>query len=291
MLDNVYLLTRLHSIKDSSDKADGMIANFVIEHLKTIHSYNITSIAEHTNTSYATVCRFLKKAGFSGMKELKSFSEHFQAESEQDFDSDSYAYSYESYQEISFEDIIKKISNFSAAVTNNCIKIFTPEKLEKIVDALTSADSIHFIGLGTSAVTAQYGYTKFFRLNTSCFFSTDIIISKMKTSLMKQTDILFAISSSGRTKSILEIAKSAKESGIKVISLCDFSDSPLSNIANIAINTTLRESNRFIDTDFPLIQAQITIIDILYACAYSKSHFASYNFSKTSKSVDLDKVL
>lgn len=290
MFDNVYLLTRLHSLRDSSDKADGIIADFVITHMKNIRDYNISAIAELTNTSYATVCRFLKKSGLSGMKELKAFSAQLQSETEFDFNFDSFEYSYESYNEISFENILKKISNFSAAVTSNCAKIFTAEKLEEIVDALISANSIHFIGLGTSAVTAQYGYTKFFRLNTSCFFSTDVIISKMKTSLMKQSDILFAISSTGRTKSILEIAKLAKEIGIKVISICDFSDSPLSNISDIDINTTIRESNKFIDTDFPLIQAQITIIDILYACAYSKSHFASYNFNKTNKSVDSDKL-
>lgn len=168
--------------------------------------------------------------------------------------------------------------------------------LSSIMALRSFGDGTRFLLLKVSrvvfrlSVTPIYGYTKFFRLNTSCFFSTDVIISKMKTSLMKQSDILFAISSTGRTKSILEIAKLAKEIGVKVISICDFSDSPLSNISDIAINTTIRESNKFIDTDFPLIQAQITIIDILYACAYIKNHFASYNFNKTNNSINSDKI-
>lgn len=290
MLDNIYVLNRLHTVEESSDTSDGIIASYIIKHIKTISTYSISSLAENTNTSYATVCRFLKKIGLSGMKELKSLAISLQSHEESTFETTSFNYSYEDYQNNSFDIITKKICEFSAAVTGNCSKILTANKLEKITDAILNANSIHFIGLGTSAVTAQYGYTKFFRLNTSCFFDADIIISKMKISLMGKKDLVFAISSSGRTKSILEIAKLAKESNTTVISLCDFSDSPLSNVSDISIATTIRESNRFIDTDFPLIQAQITIIDILYACAYSQSHFATHNFNKTKKSVDIDKI-
>lgn len=130
-----------------------------------------------------------------------------------------------------------------------------------------------------------------FRLKLNCSFDTDIIISKMKASVMKKDDVLFVISSSGRTKPIVETAKIAKQNGASIITLCDFLQSPLSEISDINICTTIRNSNKYLDMDFPLIQGQITIIDILYSCIYNQSKISSMMVDKTTYAVENDKIL
>ena len=65
----------------------------------------------------------------------------------------------------------------------------------------------------------------------------------------------------------------------------------ISAMADISICTTVRDSNKYIDTDFPHIQGQITIVDILYAYMYNKTPaFSSRKIKETKAAVTPDKV-
>ena len=92
----------------------------------------------------------------------------------------------------------------------------------------------------------------------------------MTSSLLKKQDILFLFSSSGRTKAIVDAARIAKKEGITVVAISDFINAPLSHFADINLCTTIRDANTFLDIDFPLIQGQVTIVDILYKYLFAK---------------------
>ena len=290
MSNHLLYLVRLDSLRKNAKGADRKLAEYILSHPEAVIHLSVQQLAERTETGYATVCRFFKKLGTDGFREFKrSFSEELAQnkplpDTPPRFDT--------AYEEIApFDTIGKSICDFSASIVGSCHKFLKKDQIEQVITCFHKAKLIHFIGLGTSAVTAQYAHTKFFRLKPGCSFDTDIILSKMKASQLGAGNILFAISSSGRTKSILEIAKLARSNCATVISICDFTDSPLANLSDISICTTVRESNKYIDTDFPLIQGQITLVDILYACMCNRSaSFAAERFQKTKMAVDEDKV-
>ena len=290
MSNHILYLVRLDSIRKNARGADRKLAEYILDHPDTVVHLSVQTLAERTDTGYATVCRFFKKLGADGFREFKkSIAEELAqnrglAVSPPEFNA-------EANPTVPFDDIGKSICDYSASIVSNCRKFLKDKQIDAVVSCMKKAERVHFIGLGTSAVTAQYAHTKFFRLKPGCSFDTDIILSKMRAAQLGEGNVLFAISSSGRTKSILEIAKLARHNRATVISVCDFMDSPLANLSDISICTTVRESNKYIDTDFPLIQGQITIIDILYACMYSRTaRTASESFNKTKKAVDADKV-
>lgn len=292
MKNNSLYIAKLYSMKENkSKKAFSKIAEYILTNIEKTNNFTIDSIAEHSNTSYATVCRFLRELGTSGIKQFKQIV--IQEMSNQNkFELKLKNYSTDNSSAYDFDSISNKICDFSASVVSNCYDILKEETVNRIMACFNKADFIYFIGLGTSAVTALYAYTKMFRIKPNCSFETDIILSKMKASVMKKNDVIFAISSSGATKTIIETAKLAKQNGVKIIALCDFLQSPLSMLADISICTTVRNSNKYIDVDFPLIQGQITIIDILYACLYNQNELkASENFNKTVSAVLSDKQL
>lgn len=289
MASNLLYLVRLDSIRKNSHGADGKIADFILTNARSLHHYTVQSLADETATSYASVCRFLKKLGAGGFKELKKvLSEELSDESHM---LETLEFNIESDRHVPFDQIAKRICDYSSGVVSGCYKIFHKEEIERIVGVIRGAEHIQFIGLGASAVTAQYAYTKFFRLRHNCSFDTDIIVAKMKATMLQSKNVLFAISSSGRTQSILDIAELARASGATVISICDFLNSPLANRSDISICTTVRESNKYIDVDFPLIQGQITIIDIIYAYLYNRMpEVSSYKLKKTKEAVSRDKT-
>lgn len=54
----------------------------------------------------------------------------------------------------------------------------------------------------------------------------------------------------------------------------------------------IEEAEIYLDVDFPLIQGQITIIDILYSCIYNRNKaLSSMKFNKTTHAVRDDKIL
>ena len=76
---------------------------------------------------------------------------------------------------------------------------------------------------------------------------------------------LIAVSSSGRTKTIVEAARLAKDGGARVIVLTDYKNSPLTRSADLLLSTTNRQSPDDPSAELPLIQGQLTIVDMVYA--------------------------
>lgn len=250
----------------------------------------IDSIANDTNTSYSTVCRFFNKIGLSGFKEFKKviYNELNEVKKEDDIFSKDFL----SFSEIdSIDTISKRIHDFTVDVIHNGYKAIIKSDVKKLVEFFDTAEHIHFFGLGTSSISAQYAYIKFFRLKSGCSFNSDIVVSKMTASLLKENDILFLFSSSGRTKPIIEAARLAKTQKAKIIAISDFYNSPLHNISDINICTTIRDVNKHLDSDFPLIQSQIVIIDILHKYLFLKNKSkAEEDFDKTISAVKIDKT-
>lgn len=92
----------------------------------------------------------------------------------------------------------------------------------------------------------------------------------MKASLLSKGDVLVAISSSGKTKQIIEAAKIARSSGATVISLSDMAESPLSHVSDISVCTGDGHDISSVEGTIPSIQGQITALSILYECFCEK---------------------
>lgn len=287
MMNNTLYLVRMETIRRNAKGADAVIAEYLFSHPEKATHLTLQGLAELTHTSYATVCRFFKKLGISGFRE---FRQMYPSDREKE-PSGKPEFLSPADAECPFDRIVSRITDYTTGVLSSLSHRLRQADMERAVTLLRDASLVHFVGLGTSAVTARYAYTKFFRLKPTCSCEIDTILSKMRAAQMKAGDILFAISSSGRTKSILEIAQLAKKNGASVIALSDFENSPLAAMSDIGICTTVRDSNKYIDTDFPLIQGQITIIDILYAYMCSKTPTASgRRIEETRQAVSRDKL-
>ena len=82
---------------------------------------------------------------------------------------------------------------------------------------------------------------------------------------MRRGSTLIAVSSSGCTKVVTESAALAKKGGASVIVLSDYRVSPLARCADLLLTTTTRTFPDPPDAELPLIQGQLTVIDMLYS--------------------------
>lgn len=283
-------LVHLQYLQKSTKGMDSTLAAYIMAHMSELPKLTIADLAEQTHTSYATVCRFLKKMGVSGFRELKQLLSDERNTVQPEIPS-TLALNQENKERLSFAQINQQIRDFSLSIIENCCRTLTPQQIESICHLFAQAKSVYFVGVGTSAITAQYAYSRFFRMIRACDVGNDPILSKMKASLLRKGDVLFAVSSSGRTKNILEMARLAKDGGATIISLCDYAHSPLSALSDVSICTSLREASKTNDIVLPLLQGQITIVNIIYASLHHlNSKQAVLDLQHTLEVVSNDRV-
>ncbi|MGM9625788.1 MAG: MurR/RpiR family transcriptional regulator [Eubacteriales bacterium] len=230
------------------------LALFLMNEPERAAVMTVEELAEASDVSIASVSRMIRASGFSGFAELRRQLAEC-AETLPD-------------RSIPVADAAAAMNTVSALVKSSiesCRSMMTAELLDSCAEILSGCTEVYIIGAGTSSVTAQYIYTKLFRLKIHCSFSSDAIMMKMKCALMSRGSVVIAVSSSGRTKCIVESAQIASENGAKVIALTDYRISPLTKCADLLLSTTNRQSPDDPGAELPLIQGQLTVVDMVYA--------------------------
>lgn len=260
----------LTSMLKSHRQTERKLAAYLISEPSRAAVMTAEQLAEAAGVSTASVSRMIRASGLLCYAQLRS---ELAAE-----------------EDPALPDCSLPASDAAAAMTNvcglvkssieSCRGMMTAELLDKCADLLSCGSEIYIIGSGTSSVTAQYAYIKLFRLGLTCSVSSDGIIMKMKSSLMKRGSVLIAVSSSGRTKIIVESAELAAKSGAKVVVLTDYRTSPLAKTADILLSTTNRQSPAASDAELPLIQGQLTIIDMLYSLLSTRLGNDAFEFTR-----------
>lgn len=260
-------LLRIKGMYDSYKSAEAKLADYVLHNPEVSVNLTIEGLAENSQTSYATVVRFCKKLGYNGYKEFRK-SLIQDAVNRQ---------SYEALQEdlninlkASAMEICENVYRFFVQSLEESLSIMDYSIIDQAVKALLDANTICFIGAGTSGVSARYAYSRFFRIGLSCVYESDATLYRMRVATLKPGDLLFAISSSGRTSDIIQCAMIAKEKGVTVVSLSDFAASPLTKNSDINLFTTPRNASLFQNIDMPLVVNQVAMIDVLYSCCCAR---------------------
>ncbi len=272
-------------IKESATTTEKKIIEYLLENPLALQSLSIEKLAEKSGTSYASVERFCRKMKFSGFKEMKKV---FARELESDYYKSSQS---DASPEKGFDIIIDDVCSFYGRILEDFRISQTEEKLKAASLSVVRAKSIFFIGQGTSSISAKYGYIKFLRLGISCSVDSDSTTLKARATVLSPGDLLFAVSSSGRTKPVVDAAVAAKKSGAKVICLCDYAESPLAAKSDIVLSTTMRNVANHLQEDMPLTVGQIAIIDTLWTACLSELRLkAKESLSKTQSQVSSEKV-
>jgi len=274
------ILLKLQGIRNSLNSAEQRLADYILANPEDTVLQTINELEESSGASYATIIRFTKKIGFKGYKDFKntlirdvtSVPDNIEASS-----------GFPIELEDNLETIIEKTFRNSIRVLNETRRILDVDTMETAADLISNTNELVFIGTGTSGVIARYAYIRFFRLGISCTVETDMTLVKIKASLLSEDDVLVAVSSSGRSETIVDAARMAADHGAHVISLGDYAMSPLSEIAELPLFTTPRNAAQFLDTDMPLTIAQMNLIDILFlytSILMGEQAFERFQFTK-----------
>jgi len=133
--------------------------------------------------------------------------------------------------------------------------------IERAVALLLAANRIEFYGFGASGIVAQDAQQKAPLFGVPCNAYEDSHQQLISASMLKPGDVVVAISNTGATRSLIEVVRTARDRGAKVVVVTG-SDSPIVRFADVAIIAeTLENTNVYTPTISRL--AALIVIDIL----------------------------
>ena len=239
---------------DDLRKSERKVADIVLADPRRILGATLAQAAEFAGVSQPTVIRFCVGIGCSGFQEFKLRLAHSLALGAP-----------ATHSVLSGADplgaIIEKIFDYTISSLDWARTHLDQKAIEQAVGLLQNARAIEFFGFGASGIVASDAQQKFPLFGVPCGAQQDTHQQIMVASMMRPGDVAVAISNTGRTRSILEIARIARASGAKVIAVTG-SDSPLAAECDVAlIVETLDNTNIYTPTISRI--AALVVMDIL----------------------------
>ena len=264
------LFDRIALIQKHATKQDRAIIDCLNKNNHNGLSYlSITEFASCANVAESTLLRFCKKLGLKGYSEFRMLLAHSMS-SEYTGNSDDFAFTI--------------LSSMTTALQST-YELINHDNIEKAVSLLLSAKRVYCMGSGNSGVAALEMRNKFLRFGIHIFHVDDNHFQTIATSTLGPEDVLMLFSVSGSTKDMIEIAKKAKQLGVKLIIMTNYLKSPLGVYADVPLYVVTK--NAPLDGGSLVAKvSQLYVIDVLAAAVFKRTEEASQrNLELTAISV------
>nr|WP_086940547.1 MurR/RpiR family transcriptional regulator [Thaumasiovibrio occultus] len=247
-------LEKIQKNLDQFSKSERKVAEVIIASPQSAIHSSIATLAKMADVSEPTVNRFCRRLDTKGFPDFKlhlaqslaNGTPYVNRNVEEHDSADAYT---------------TKIFESTMACLDVAKNSIDSHQINRAVDLLTQAKKIAFFGLGASAAVAHDAMNKFFRFNIPVICFDDVVMQRMSCINCNDGDVIVLISHTGRTKSLVEVARLARENQATVIAITA-QDSPLAKECSLVITVDAPE-----DTDVYMPMAsrvvQMTVIDVL----------------------------
>lgn len=203
----------------SLNELEMSVYNYVTAHQEEVAHIKIRELANAAHVSTSTVLRFCKKMGCDTFSEFKVYFKQYQ---------ESLQLSPRSYDGSEIRGFFKRND--------------TPEfqaQVEKMANILQSAKVVIFVGIGNSAMTAQYAARYF---ANSGKFSVCIVDPFNPIGVDQYLDaVVVALSVSGETKETIGMVNRFKMYDIPIVSITMSENNTLARMSNYNLSCNVRQ--------------------------------------------------
>jgi DNA-binding MurR/RpiR family transcriptional regulator len=254
------------------------IANCILQDPVQVSRLNISKLAEHSDTSVASVVRFSKTVGYKGFPEFRmALVGEVSRMGQIGIDTS------ELDSGITVEDspaeIIRKIAAADALAIQATAQRLDVASFSAAVDAWEKAKTIGLFGVASGGFVAMDLQLKLNRQGKNAIAWRDSHNALTSLSLLGPGDSLVAISHSGTTVDTVDVMQEFKNRGVTVILITNALRSPATAVADIVLFTSARETTFRSGATASRI-AQLTVVDCLCVA------LAQRNWSGTRAALD-----
>jgi RpiR family transcriptional regulator, carbohydrate utilization regulator len=262
------------------------IASYIMEEPDRVKLQKISQLASACQVSEASVTRFVRAIDFNSFTEFKIAVAAIPSKEASHFENEKQFFYSDLVESDSVEDVVTKVTFKNIQSLKDTQSLVSREEVERAVAAIQKADVIAIYCAGYSAVAAESFKFRFYRMGKPSLVYSDPIEQAVSASMLNGRSMAIGISSSGRTKYVVDALRVAKSSGATTMCVTDCSDSPLVQHSDIRFFTFSKHSD-FLQDSLLSRMSQILIADILFACFALKDYKRSIeNAEKTGKAIE-----
>lgn len=225
------------------------VIDYLNKHEDKIPFMSITSIAERTFTSSATVSRTIQKCGFQGISELRYKI------ATQDKEKDESPYVVNNILAKSFRECKKTIDNI-------CVT-----SILQAIEYIKGANRIFIFARGFTALIAEEFQMYLQLLGYNAIIVKDVMWMNNTDKIVTEKDTVIFLSVRNSTPELAVSARAAKRCGAKVITCCCKSPSELENFSDICIighaEQIMKAGGQTVYSRIPLLIITRTIIEYI----------------------------
>ena len=210
-------------------KSEKKVADYFIENYKDAINESIQSIAATTDTSPATVIRFVKALKFDGLQQLK-LAIAADMDSQKPDITDEIIHPKDGLYEI-----VEKIKRNLVISIEKLYGLMDMDVIEKSIDAIDLAKKVYLFGVGASGIVCYDINYKLSRIGKDVVFNNDIHLQLVNLNFITKEDACVCVSYSGNTKETVLVAEIAKKAGAKTVGICCYGKNELSKICDITL--------------------------------------------------------
>lgn len=210
-------------------KSEKKVADYFIENYKDAINESTQSIAVATDTSPATVIRFVKTLKFDGLQQLKLAIAADMDSQKPDITDEII------HQKDGLSEIVEKNKRNLINSIERLYALMDLELIEKSVDAIDSAKKVYLFGVGASGIVCYDINYKLSRIGKDVVFNNDIHLQLVSLNFITKEDACVCVSYSGNTKETVLVAEIAKKAGAKTVGICCYGRNELSKICDITL--------------------------------------------------------
>ena len=273
---------QIFSAYDSLFDAEKKVADYLMNHQEKAIEMSVSELAAACEASQATIVRFCKKIGCNGYHHLKiKMAKEMREQDDHEFSN-----------EISIDNIEQSLKNIMASKMEELKETLSSidgKMLREIIDLVLNANVVEFTAMGNTIPVALDGAYKFNQLGIPAVSSTIWETQEAYARTMKKGDVMIAISASGASRHLLNMANIAKESGVEVVAITNQAKSPLAEASHYTIVTATREQVFHDQVSFTRMAA-MAVIDSLFLLLFSTKWDSFKNLSEHEQSVAEDKI-
>ena len=252
------ILKQLEEPNFKATKSDKVLIEYIKENIEDVFYKSISQIAKESGIGEATITRFSKKMGYSGLQDFKvTLAREISGLKNRKIINRSIE------NDEGVMESARKLFNSNIRILENTFNIIDGNNIEKATDMIINAKKVFFIGIGYSGMTAEDSNYKFSRIGFNCMSLDSSHNMIMMASLMDEDDVIVAISHSGETDEIIKTVNIAKANGASVISVTEDKSSRLRDVSDVNLGYFSGES--ILETgSISSKLAQFFIIDLVY---------------------------
>ena len=277
-------LIKLKYAYDSLSPNERKIADFIFEKPNEVKISSSKELADKIQVSQSSIIKFSQKLGATKFSQLKlAISEELirqQSQTEQRI---------RLHDDITDKDDLAEITQKLFLEKQRALKetmmLNSPILIAQVVEELLTAQRIHLMGIGNSALVAKDLFYKLTKIGLPVITEADTHAQLAISKNLSSQDILCLISFSGKHREIVLAAQSAKERNVKIIALTSPIPNLLHTLADYVLYTVADES-QFRSSSISSRTAQHAITDLLFMGIIQKKSQANQMILESRKLIE-----